>query len=78
MAIIRTTSKPVPASKNRYSGKEENAQWTVKSPAGVVEHRWDKKKTLPQKFESAVYTEVEAAARVYTLETGIFAQAVRV
>lgn len=77
MAIIRTTTKTVRDSKNRYSGKEENAQWTVKSPAGVVEHKWEPKKPA-QKFESAVYTEVEAAARAYTLETGIFAQAVRV
>lgn len=77
MAIIRTTSKPVQDRKNRYSGKEENAQWTVKSPTGVVEHKWDPKKPA-QKFESAVYTEVEAAARAYTLATGIFAQAVRV
>ena len=77
MAIIRTTSKPTRDSKNRYSGKEESNVWTVKSPAGVVEHKWDPKKPA-QKFESAVYVEVQAAARVYTNETGIHAQAVRV
>lgn len=78
MAIIRTTTKPAAETKNRYSGKEENAQWTVKSPHGVVQHKWTTKDKTAKPFESAVYTEVEAAARAYTLETGIFAQAVRV
>jgi len=62
---------------NRYSGKEENAQWTVKTPTGVALHKWTSKDNKEKPFESAVYVEVEAAARAYTLATGIFARAVR-
>jgi len=53
-------------------------KWTVKTPTGIALHKWTTKDKTVKPFESAVYTEVEAAARAYTIATGIFAQAVRV
>ncbi len=76
MAILQTTKRPAAASKNRYPNKDDAANWTVKGPQGTVKFSWQGK--APHEFASNVYTEVEHAARVYTAETGLFAQPVRV
>lgn len=77
MALIRTSKRPTTAEKRRYPNKDEQNSWIVKGTSGKpIVHKWDRKKP-PATFTSNVYTEVEAAARSYTQETGLFAQPVR-
>lgn len=73
MAIIRTTTKPTPDSKNRYSG-QDSVPWVVKGSEGkpVV---FEKDGKAPAQFTE--YNQADGAARAYTAKTGLFAQAVR-